>query len=144
MQECPEGFDLAALLAPISPEAPAGIDLREGDAADGLYFRLRDARREASAAERAAEAPVEEGGSRPLEAATSPLEHWRTLNELAIEALIGHTKDLEIAAWLTEALLRSDGLIGFTAGCRLMTGLAESFWDGLFPLPDEEGVATRV
>jgi type VI secretion system protein ImpA len=144
MEEFLRGFDLEGLLAPISPETPTGRDLREDNSADGLYFRLRDARREASAAERAAEAPVEEGGSRPLEAATSPLEYWRTLNELAIEALIGHTKDLEIATWLTEALLRSDGLIGFTAGCRLMTGLAESFWDSLFPLPDEEGVATRV
>jgi type VI secretion system protein ImpA len=143
MQEWPEGFDLAALVAPISPEAPAGRDLREDSSADGLYFRLRDARREASAAERAAEAPIEEGAPRP-ETSISSLEHWRTLNELAIEALVGHTKDLEIAAWLTEALLRSDGLIGFAAGCRLMTGLAENFWDDLFPQPDDEGIATRV
>ena len=145
MEEFPEGFDLAGLLAPISPEAPAGRDLREDDSLDGLYFRLREARREASAAERAAEAPSDDAGPRPLDASpASALQQWRTLGELAIEALTGQSKDLEVAAWLTEALLRSDGLIGLTAGCRLMTGLADSFWDELFPQPDEEGIATRV
>lgn len=144
MRQWPEGFDLAALLSPISPEAPAGRDLREDNSPDGLYFRLREARREAGAAERAAEAPIEEGAPRPLDASISSSERWRTLSELAIEALNGHTKDLEIAAWITEALLRSDGLIGFTAGCRLMAGLAENFWDGLFPMADDEGIATRV
>ena len=145
MEEFPEGFDLAGLLAPISPETPAGRDLREDNSLDGLYFRLRDARREASVAERAADAPRDDAEPRPLDAAPiAPLQRWRTVGELAIEALTGHSKDLEIASWLTEALLRSDALIGLTAGCRLMTGLAESFWDELFPQPDEEGIATRV
>ena len=49
----PEGFDLAALLAPISEEAPAGSDLRTDYSPDSIYYRLRDARAEARAAERA-------------------------------------------------------------------------------------------
>ena len=53
MQEWPEGFDLGALLTPISAEAPAGSDLRQDYSADSLYYRLRDARSEARAAERA-------------------------------------------------------------------------------------------
>jgi type VI secretion system protein ImpA len=135
MEEFPEGFDLEAMLAPIAGEAPAGEDLREDFAPNSLYFRLRDARAEARAAERAADAETTE--------AALPQE-WRTVRELAIEALTGRTKDLEIAAWLTESLLRSDGLVGLTAGCRLMAGLAENYWDTLFPLPDEDGIATRV
>ena len=51
-------------------------------------------------------------------------------------------KDLEIAAWLTEALLRDGGLAGLAAGVGLMAGLVEAFWDELYPLPDEEGMAT--
>ena len=136
MDNIPEGFDLAALLAPISGEAPAGTDLRSDYSPDSLYYRLRDARAEARAAERAVE-----GGETPD---TGPPPQWRTISELAYEATATRSKDLEVAAWLTEALLRTNGLAGFTAGVRLMTGLVENFWDNLFPLPDEDGVATRV
>ena len=135
MAELPDGFDLAALLAPIPGDAPAGVDLRGDASPQSLYYRLRDARAEARAAERAAETE---------DSVSAPPPEWRTIRDLGFEALAGHTKDLEIAGWLTEALLRSDGLAGFTAGVRLMTGLVEEFWDDLYPLPDEDGIATRV
>jgi type VI secretion system protein ImpA len=136
MANIPEGFDLAALLAPISEEAPAGTDLRTDYSPDSLYYRLRDARAEARAAERAIEGGETADSGMPLQ--------WRTITELGIEAIATRSKDLEIAAWLTEASLRGDGLAGFTAGVRLMKGLVETFWDDLFPLPDEDGIATRV
>lgn len=135
MDELPEGVDLAALLQPLPGDAPVGVDLRGDASPQSLYYRLRDARAEARAAERAME--VED-------AAAAPPPQWRTIRELGIEAIATHSKDLEIAAWLTEALLRSDGLVGFNAGVRLMHGLVEQFWDELFPLPDEDGVATRI
>jgi type VI secretion system protein ImpA len=135
MDEFPEGFDLDALLAPIAGEAAAGTDLREDSSPQSLYYRLRDARAEARAAERAMEADDEA-------AATPP--QWRTIRQLGIEAIAEHSKDLEIASWLTEALLRCDGLLGFIAGVRLMQGLVDGFWDDLFPLPDEDGISTRV
>src|SRR5712691_9188977 len=114
MDEFLEGFDLAALLAPVSGDAPVGADLRGDSAPQSPYFRLRDARAEARAAERAME--VED-------ATTAPPPQWRTVRDLGIEAIAGYSKDLEIAAWLTEALLRYDGLVGFIAGVRLMNGL---------------------
>jgi len=135
MDEFPEGFDLAALLAPIAGDMPQGTDLRADSSPQSLYYRLRDARAEARAAERAMESDDAASGLPP---------QWRTIRGLAIEAIGGHSKDIEIAAWLTEALLRVDGLPGFTAGVRLMHGLVEGFWDDLFPLPDEDGIATRV
>jgi type VI secretion system protein ImpA len=146
MEELPEGFDLAALLAPITEEAPAGTDLREDYSPNSLYFRLRDARAEARDAERARDAPRSPDDPVPAESSPAiPLAtRWRIVGELATEALAGHCKDLEIAAWLTEALVRSDGLVGLAAGSRLMAGLAENFWDELFPQPDEDGITTRV
>ncbi|HXP04892.1 MAG TPA: type VI secretion system ImpA family N-terminal domain-containing protein, partial [Stellaceae bacterium] len=129
-------IEIAALLAPIPGDAPVGVDLRQdAAAADALYTRLRDARGEARTVERAQE--NEEGNY------TIPAE-WRTIRDLAYEALTAHTKDLEIACWLTEALLRSDGLQGLSAGLQVMSGLVEQYWDDLFPLPDEDGIATRV
>jgi type VI secretion system protein ImpA len=136
MAVTPEGFDLDALLAPIPGDSPVGADLREDFTPQSFYYRLRDARAEARAAERAADG---EGGDDQ----TPP--QWRTVRELAVKALEGVTKDLEIAAWYTEALVRSDGLVGLAAGARLLGGLTAAFWDsGLFPLPDEDGIPTRV
>jgi type VI secretion system protein ImpA len=135
MEEWPEGFDLAALLTPISAEAPAGSDLRQDYSPDSFYYRLRDARSEARAAERA----IDNGNT---DAAALP--RWRAVRDLAIEALSERSKDIEIATWLTEALLRDDGLVGLAAGGRLLAGLAETYWDGFFPQPDEEGLDGRL
>ncbi|MBV8868682.1 MAG: type VI secretion system protein TssA [Acetobacteraceae bacterium] len=127
-------IDLAPLLAPAGADG-AGEDLRADYTPQSLYYRLRDARAEARAAERAADA---EGG---LE--TAPPPQWRAIAALAVEAL-ERSKDLEVAAWYTEALLRSDGLEGLAAGFRLMRGLVDAYWDTLYPRPDEDGMATRV
>src|SRR5439155_15605195 len=95
MDEFPEGFDLAALLAPVPGDAPVGEDLRADSSPQSRYFRLRDARAEARAAERAMEAD---------DATTAAPPQWRTVRDLGIEAIAGYSKDLEIAAWVTEAL----------------------------------------
>jgi type VI secretion system protein ImpA len=136
MADLPEGFDLEALLAPIPGDVPQGIDIREDFSATSPYNRLRDARSEARDAERGQDA----GG----DDARDPTPLWRGVRELALKTLAETTKDLEVAAWLTEALVRSHGFAGLAAGAQLMAGLAEQYWDGLFPLPDDYGMETRV
>ena len=136
MAELPEGFDLASLLAPIPGDRPTGADLREDYSPASVYLRLRDARAEARDAERQAEAAGGEDTGAPLQ--------WRTVQNFAVKALAESAKDLEVAAWLIEALVRSAGLRGLTAGAAVVAGLAEGFWDDLYPLPDEDGVETRV
>jgi type VI secretion system protein ImpA len=101
MADLPEGFDLEALLAPIPGDAPQGVDVREDFSPDAPYNRLRDARSEARDAERGqdkGEADARDAG--PL---------WRTVRELALQTLAETTKDLEVAAWLTEAMVRAHG-----------------------------------
>lgn len=127
-------LDLPQLLAPIPGDAPTGTDLRSGTGGNDAYYRMKDARSTARAAERAADAETEQG-SRPPE--------WRTLLDLAQEVLATQTKDLEIAAWLTEAALRLHGFAGLRDGFALMDGLVEQFWDGLFSV-DTETVADKV
>jgi type VI secretion system protein ImpA len=136
MADLPDGFDLEVLLAPIPGDAPQGVDIREDFSAASPYNRLRDARSEARDAERGQDA-----GDADVRDAT-PL--WRSVRELALKTLAETTKDLEVAAWLTEALVRGHGLAGLAAGAQLMAGLAERYWDGLFPLPDDYGMETRV
>lgn len=125
-----------ALLLPAADGPAAGHDLRADVTPRSLYFRLRDARSEARASERSADNDPEADGS--------PTRHWQTVRELAIEAL-GESKDLEVAGWLTESVVRSDGLAGLRASAELLKGLVERYWeDGLHPLPDEDGIEGRV
>lgn len=135
MAELPDGFDLAALLAPLPGEVPQGADLREDFSAQSPYFRLRDARSEARDAEKAADRGEE---------ARDPMPLWRTVRDVGMKCLAETSKDLEVAAWTTEALLRLSGLRGLTAGARLIEGLATAYWDGVYPLPDDYGMETRV
>jgi type VI secretion system protein ImpA len=73
-----------------------------------------------------------------------PSANWQPVQELGPKLLGELSKDLEIAAWLIEAQVRSEGFAGLRNGFKLVRQLLESFWDGLHPLPDEEGMATRV
>jgi type VI secretion system protein ImpA len=130
-------LDVEDVLLPISEESPAGSDPRLDISPKSLYFRLRDARSEARAAERVAD-------NDPA-AEASGTQHWLAVRDLAIETLVTMGKDIEVAAWLTESLVRTDGLAGLTAGAQLLSGLVSGFWDGgLFPTPDEDGIAGRV
>jgi len=131
-----EEFDLQSLLAPIAGERATGADLREDLSPDSIYYQLRDARAEARAAERAAEAD-------PASDAAMPAE-WRIVRSLTAEATATRTKDLELAAWFTEALLRSDGLPGLQLGFSLLGELVDLYWEDVYPSPDDQGIETRV
>jgi len=54
------------------------------------------------------------------------------VTKLATEALSKRSKDLQIAAWLTEALLVQERIAGLTQGLNLLRGLLENFWDTLY------------
>ncbi|MEW9617653.1 type VI secretion system protein TssA [Shinella sp. S4-D37] len=129
----PQVIDIDALLQPISEEAPAGVDPRSDSSPTSLYYRTKDARNAARSAERAT---VEIGGAPP--------EEWDTVAETAADILGSHGKDLEIAAWLIEALLRQDGFLGLRDGLKAMTGLVTGFWETCFPELDEDGVEGKV
>ena len=130
-------LNIDELLAPISEDAPAGVDLRDDTAPDAVYYQLKDARNSARAIERNS-FPGEENKDHPEK------EHWKLILKQAPKALKTQSKDLEIAAWLTEALIREHGFAGLRAGFTLINGLVQNYWDGLYPLPDEDGMSTRV
>jgi type VI secretion system protein ImpA len=121
-------IDLGTLLAPIPGENPSGVSLRYA----GLHDEIREARRSDEA--------FEQGEwKRELKAAD-----WREVEALATAALAGRTKDLQVCAWLAEALVKQYGLAGLRDGLRLTRGLLENFWDGLFPEADEGDLNARA
>jgi type VI secretion system protein ImpA len=128
----PEVLDFEQLLAPIPGEDPAGEDLRADAAYDSIYRQVRTARDKARTAEVNRISGDEE----------SP--DWKPILQLAPQALAEKSKDLTMVAFLTEALVRAHGCAGLRDGFRLARELAERFWDGLHPMPDEEGMITRV
>ncbi|MCB9946273.1 MAG: type VI secretion system protein TssA [Rhodospirillaceae bacterium] len=131
----PDILDFETLLAPIPGDNPAGADIREDASPASNYYKLKDARSAARAAERSVTSEEESSGL---------AEEWGTIIDLAPKVLREQTKDLEVAAWLTEALVRAGGFPGLRDGFKLILGLVEGFWDNLYPLEDEDGLETKV
>lgn len=128
-------IDIEALLAPLATgEGGVGEDLRSDFSTGSPYQRLRDARSDARAEERAQET----GEDDPVVP-----QAWREVRRLATTCLAEKSKDLEVAAWLAEALVRVEGLAGLAAAARLIEGLADRFWEHGFPQPDEDGMDVR-
>ena len=121
-------LDIDALLAPFPGENPAGEDLRY----TRVYEAINEARRS------------EDGlamGDWQREVKTAD---WDKVISLAAEALSQKSKDLQIAAWLTEALSIVEGFDGLASGLKIMSGLMEKFWDTAYPLIKDDDLEYRV
>lgn len=136
VEESKTMVDLTTLLAPISAEYPCGIDIRQDESTDSAYYKLKDARTMARADER------NQVGKLEQEQEKSP--HWHTILTLAHTILSTQTKDLEVACWYVEALLRIHGLAGLRDGFVLLGSLIENFWPDIYPTEDEEGLETKL
>lgn len=123
-------LDVDSLLAPLDGDSATGSDLREDFSPTAPYRALRDARSAAQADDRARRSADEP------DTTASPL--WRDVVRIGVETLAGVSKDLEVAGWLTEALVRQHGLAGLVTGARLLDGLLAQYWEDVFPRPDEE------
>ena len=123
-----EGIDIEALLTPIPGDNPAGQNLQYS----GLHDEIREARRE--------DEDLEQGEWKHDRKAAD----WPRVIELATEALATRTKDLQVAAWLAEALVKTNGFIGLRDGLRVMRALLELFWDNLYPEIDEGDLEARA
>lgn len=124
----PPVVDLDLLLQPISEDSPSGEELRYS----GIYDEIRDARR--------ADDVLEQGDwKKELKVA----DFQKVLN-LGIDALTNKSKDLQIAAWVSEALVKQYGFVGLRDSLRLLAGLQERFWDTLHPEIDEGDMENRA
>ena len=130
-----EIIDIDGLIAPVSEDTPSGSDVREDSSPNSPYYQIKDARNAARAAERN---NLFEGNNSEADAS------WRSVAEKAPDILQNHSKDLEIACWYTEALVRRHGFQGLQDGFILIRHLLEDYWDALYPMPDEDGIETRV
>src|SRR5262245_35415219 len=105
------------VLIPVPGANPAGENLRYAP----VYDKIKEARREDD------DAP--QGDWRR----ERKLADWPLTVKLTAEALTKKSKDLQLAAWLTEALVRRNGMSGLMEGLQVLHGLVEAFWDSLYP-----------
>ena len=131
-------IDIEALLQPISEEKPQGDDIREDYSSDSIYYQIKDARAAARTAER------QNLMSDDPDAIYQLVPEWQTVLRLAPQILTENGKDLEITAWYIEGLVREYGFAGLRDGFELTISLVEKYWDDLYPMPDEDGLESRV
>jgi type VI secretion system ImpA family protein len=120
--------ELMSLLSPISEKKPAGESLRF----DRVYDEIKEAREE-------------EDPDLPVGVWQRELKRadWSSVARLCSAALMRKTKDLQIAAWLTEAWLHLLGFRGLDEGIRLVAALCRDFWNDVYPSL-EDGMEARV
>ncbi|HZO55709.1 MAG TPA: type VI secretion system protein TssA [Bryobacteraceae bacterium] len=116
-------IDLDVLLKPIPGDNPSGADLR--------YHKLTEDIKEARRREENLDLGV---WKREVKTAD-----YDKVIKLSKEALTKHSKDLQIASWLTEAITATDGFHGLLDGLKLLHGLLDGYWDTLYPLIEEPG-----
>ena len=64
---------------------------------------------------------------------------WSLVAELCSKTLGERSKDLQIAAWLTEAWIHLHQVDGLRAGVRLIKSLLDTYWNGVHPRQSEDG-----
>lgn len=120
-------LDIEAVLKPISADKPAGVDIREAKS----FGILKELRRE--------EENLNQGEwKRDIKVAD-----WPKVVQTATKILTTESKDLQVAAWLVEGLVKRHGFAGLRDGLKVMRGLHEQFWDSMFPLVEDGDVEFR-
>lgn len=130
----PEVIDVEALASPISEDSPSGVELRRSPQSD-LFHNLRALFEKSTRAERDL-----------LQAQAFPDEEfpdledpdWEGVQSASLEILSEHSKDLSVASWLVESLIRTDGVPGLRDGMKLCLEICRRYWATIHPEPDED------
>src|SRR5690242_21852947 len=101
------------ILNPIPGDNPSGQNLRISP----VYDRIREARRE------------DDDYGQGAWQHERKLADWTEVVKLTQDTIALQSKDLQLAAWLTEGLLKKHSLRGLREGLTLCNGLLVKFWD---------------
>lgn len=119
------------ILTPIPGENPSGIDLRY-DTKLLIYDKIKEARRQDDDLAQ---------GEWQSERKTA---NFPFVVKLAQETLAATSKDLQIAAWLAEAMLHTERFPGLRQGLDLTFKLLNEFWDTVYPIIEDDDRELRA
>ena len=122
-------LDIEKLLAPIAADQPCGEDLAFSPEFDAV-----------NRARQADDPSIEQGAW----VTTLKEADWKFVARRCAELIETRSKDLQLAVWLAEAAAKTDRLAGLADSLRLLAALCERYWDGVHPLPDEDGHERRI
>jgi type VI secretion system protein ImpA len=122
-------MDIDKLLAPVSAHQPCGEDLAFSSEIDAIV-RARQA-----------DDPSIEQGAWVTELKEAD---WKFVAKQCAALIEQRSKDLQLAVWLAEAGVKTGGVRGLAGSLELIAALCERYWDGLYPLPDEDGHERRI
>jgi len=111
------------LLEPIEGENPSGPNLQY----DKVFDQIKEARQEDD------ESIPSGTWERAAKKADRPL-----VIKVAGETLAKRSKDLRLAGWYIESLVRKEGFSVLVPSLELILKLQENFWDTIHPEPDED------
>lgn len=69
---------------------------------------------------------------------------WRKVETIAVDILQNKSKDLQVAAWLAEALLLQNNISGLKTGLEIFFAIAEKYWDTAYPQIDPDDPEVRL
>lgn len=114
-------IDVDKLLQPVTEDSPCGDDMEYETAFQELQM-----------------AASIDGSASMLEGDKEPEPpNWKEVAKKA-ETILGQTKDLRAAMYLTKARLNTHGVVGLADGVSLIKGFLTTYWDDVHPKLDEE------
>ncbi len=120
------------LLAPIAGDSPAGAPLPFA-----IKEKLEEARKEVN--------PDDFDPEDPMRPEAPKFADWNRIILISSDALENTSKDLLVAARLTEALTKQHGFAGLRDGLQLLRRLLEDAWDRIYPtIETEEDLELRA
>lgn len=127
----PQVLDIDALLEPIAGDDPAGNAVPFG-----TRKQLDEFRKELL--------PESFPADDPMRPEQPKYADWEAIIKLGEETLKDTSKDLLVAARLTEALIRHNGFAGLRDGLRLMRRMVEEAWDRIYPTIEDGDLEVRA
>lgn len=123
------GVGIKTLIRPISKDTPEGENLRY----EGTYDQIQESRKED---DRSLPVGVWE---RDLKKAD-----WKQVKNLCVNALSTKTKDVQIAVWLTEALIHLHGFKGLAIGLKVIWSFLKEYWETIHPKIEDNDIEARL
>lgn len=114
-----------------------GVDLREQEGEASLkYLSLKDLR---SSLRRNERKNVEVDHNLLIDS-----NDWQEVVRTAADLLSNHSKDIEVASWFLEGIVRIEGFAGLRVGLDIVAALFEEYGSDLYPKVEEDDIELKL